>query len=100
MLKTSIALSIACIALLYELLLTVASVPMTPILFFFVAAAAAFAPGSITPTTGTGNVLRTASRLTDDAVLQAMTSILISLAERNLVFSKEYLVTVSGERMP
>jgi hypothetical protein len=84
----------------YAPLPMVASVPMTPIFLVLVAAAAARAPGSSTPMTGSGNSRFTASRLMADAVLQATTSILISWDRRNCVFSKLYRVTVSADRMP
>ncbi len=76
------------IAFSYAPLPIVASVPITPTFRVLVARTAARAPGSSTPMTGKGNSFFTASRLTAVAVLQATTSILISCASRNCVFSK------------
>ncbi len=82
------------------MLFIVASVPITPTFLNLVQDTAAFAPGSITPITGIEVVFCIDSRLTADAVLQATTSILIFFEKRNLAFSKEYLVTVSGDLIP
>ena len=53
---------------------TVAFVAMTPTRLFFVALAAARAPGSTTPTTGTGKTRRACARPAAVAVLHAMTT--------------------------
>ena len=54
---------------------TVAFVATTPTRLFLVACAAARAPGSTTPMTGTGNVLCACANPAAVAVLQAMTTI-------------------------
>ncbi len=57
---------------------TVASVPITPTTLFFVALAAALAPGLITPNTGIPEISAfTSSKASAEAVLQAMISALI-----------------------
>ena len=59
-----------------------AGVPRTAMVPPRVRAAAACAPGSITPTTGMGRAAEMAGRLSADTVLQATTSILMPRAAR------------------
>jgi len=58
----------------YAPLRIVARVPITPMCRLRVACSAARAPGSITPITGTGNLLANNGSATDETVLHATTS--------------------------
>ncbi len=66
----------------------VASVPITPTRSRL-ARAAASAPGSTTPTTGTGEKLSIDGSARADAVLHATTSILTSRDSRKRMFASE-----------
>jgi hypothetical protein len=68
-------------------LATVASVPMTPMWPERDARTACFAPGWITPSVGRpGASARRRGSASADAVLHAMTSILMLIASRKLAF--------------
>ena len=70
-------------------------VPMTPMRPLRLARAAARAPGSTTPSTGTGKASRSAGSATAEAVLQATTSISMPWPARKRALFSEYWV-VSG----
>ena len=78
----------------------VASVPITPIFPVREAFTAARAPGSITPITGTMVWPAISSSATALDVLHATTSILMPLASRNSVFSREYRTITSFDLVP
>ena len=61
---------------------------------------AARAPGSTTPSTGTGSASRNAGRATADAVLHATTSRSTWRATRKRALRSEYCVTTSGDFVP
>src|SRR3989338_247425 len=84
----------------YAPLPIVALVPITPILPFLVFAIASLAPGSITPMIGSENLSFNASRLKEDAVLQATTAILTSKSCKKLILSIENFVIVSLDFVP
>ena len=75
-------------------------VPSTPTLPDRVARAAARAPGSTTPRTGTSKASRSAGNATADAVLQATTSISTPCATSTRPLRTEYWVTTSGDLVP
>jgi len=75
-------------------------VPITPTIPVLVAFAAAMAPGSMTPTTGTLLYSLRAGMLTEEAVLQAATRSLMPFPSRNAASSRENLMTVSGDLDP
>jgi len=78
----------------------VPGVPMTPTRPPRVAAAAARAPGSTTPWTGTGRASRSAGSATAEAVLQATTRRSIPSSRRKRALRSEYWVTVSADLVP
>src|SRR5688500_1297235 len=73
---------------------------MTPTTCERVAAVAADAPGSITPSTGTFATDRTCSSATADAVLQAMIVSFTPSDSRNACACNEYSMTVSEDFDP
>ncbi len=75
-------------------------VPTTPIRPVRVADTAASAPGWITPTTGMSSSSRSVASAWAVAVLQAMTSSLMSRDRRNLAASRANRRTVSGDFEP
>jgi len=64
------------------------------------ALSAATAPGSITPSTGTGEILRIDDSASEEAVLQATISNLIFFFSRKAVISFEKEITASGDFVP
>ena len=78
----------------------VPAVPMTPTLLRVVALAAARAPGSMTPMTGSGARARRSSSACAVAVLQAITTALTPWPTSQSRISREYRRTVSGDFGP
>jgi hypothetical protein len=78
----------------------VARVPMTPILPERVARAAAWAPASTTPITGSEVARRSASTATADEELHATTNILIRWWDKKRSASSESRMTAEGDLLP
>ena len=72
----------------YSWLRVAPSVAITPIRLFFVVSTAAWAPGRITPTSGTSNSSRAWLSAAAVAVLHAMTTSFTSRDSRYLMMSK------------
>ena len=87
-------------AFVYAFDSTVAFVATTPTRLFLVACAAARAPGSTTPMTGTGNVLCACANPAAVAVLQAMTIAFAPSARKRSAIERERSNTSSSVFSP
>ena len=97
---TVISGSICWISSLYRWLLMVASVAITPTLFFVVSLAATLAPGFTTPMIGISISFSRVSSASALAVLQAITIAFTPCFCRNRTICLEYRITVSLDLLP